>query len=149
MVGTPPAIQAATALVFVTIALGGIVKRYVVDPYLRDLRMEVRAAHKQGEQAMSRANTALDRAEAAETQAADTADRLDDQLEDITTALDRIEAKQVAQAREARGRTHTLARLIEAIDQADEIDTSHVPDVDRDDFLRGGDSTNGEQPGSD
>lgn len=134
MVGLPAAVQAAAASIMVVVALGGVVYRFAIQPIKRQAH---RAEQTAGE-AMSRADTAVSRADEAEATAEDVADSVDDQLGDIRRSLNSIEESLSEQAREARGRTYTIYRLVETIRESDSIDAENVPHVDEDDFLRGG-----------
>lgn len=134
MAGIPASIQAAAASIMVIVALGGIAYRFTIKP----IKEQAEAAKEQAGTAVSRADTAVSRAEDAEEAADDIAARVDGKLDGIDTTLEGIQQSLAEQAREARGRTFTMYRLTEAIRKTDAIDTEKIPDVDEDDFLRGG-----------
>lgn len=134
MVGLPAAVQAASASTLVIIALGGIVYRFAIQP----IKRQAARADRTAEEAMSRADTAVSRAGRAEETAEDVADRVDDKLDAIDKTLEGIQQSLAEQSRESRGRTFTMYRLVEAIRESDDVDTENIPDVEEDDFLRGG-----------
>lgn len=117
----------------VVVALGGIAYRFTIQP----IKHQAEATEQKAGTAMSRADTAVSRADDCEETAEDLTDRVDRKLDNIDATLDGIEQVLAEQAREARGRTFTVFRLTEAIRDSDDIDTSDVPDVDKEEFLNG------------
>lgn len=127
MAGIVGITEAAVGLFMAVALVAGVYHKYVVDPAIQ-----------QAEDAMATARKAKQTANAAEETAEDVGERVDKKLDHIDDTLESIKESQSEQARESRVRSWYLRQITEAIRQTDGVESDKLPEIEEDDFLRGG-----------